>query len=343
MRFVFYALVSALLFAFATPASKLLLANLSSFQLAGLLYLGAAIGVSPMVLTKKPGFDLRSVKRKDSYRLLGAVFFGGIAGPVFLLMGLRLASASSVALWLNLELVFTALLGRLLFRDQLGRFGWLGVAGVVMAGALVSASEGTTGIAAGLLVALACLCWGLDNHLTALIDGITPASSTFVKGTVAGSINLLIGVLSQPNMASSAEWMGGLALGAVSYGASIALYITAAQGLGATRGQSLFATAPFFAVLLSVIMLGESLTVYQSAAAGILGLALVVMFRDRHAHEHQHEPIAHEHRHRHDDLHHDHEHDGVPRKAMHSHPHSHPAVRHTHPHWPDLHHRHKHE
>jgi drug/metabolite transporter (DMT)-like permease len=334
--------LSALLFAFATPVSKLLLTNLSSFQLAGLLYLGAAVGVAPMLVAKKRRFALRSMNRKNWYRLLGAVGFGGIAGPVFLLMGLRMASASSVALWLNLELVFTAMLGWLLFHDHLGRFGWFGIGGVLTAGVLVSAGEGMAGIAAGSLVGLACLCWGMDNHLTALIDGITPASSTFVKGTVAGSINLLIGTLSQPLTATPAEMGAGLLLGALSYGASIVLYITAAQGLGATRGQALFAAAPFFGVILSVIILGESLSVYQVAAAVVLALALVIMFRDRHAHEHEHAPVTHEHMHRHDDLHHDHKHLGVPNKAMHSHPHTHASVRHSHPHWPDLHHRHKH-
>ena len=41
-----------------------------------------------------------------------------------------------------------------------------------------------------LFVAAACLCWGLDNNVTALIDGFTPAQSTAVKGLVAGAVNL---------------------------------------------------------------------------------------------------------------------------------------------------------
>ena len=79
------------------------------------------------------------------------------------------------------------------FREHLGAAGWLGVAGVVCAGALVSGIFGWPGVWAGVLVAAACLCWGLDNQLTALVDGVTPARSTLVKGAVAGSVNLAIG------------------------------------------------------------------------------------------------------------------------------------------------------
>ena len=49
--------------------------------------------------------------------------------------------------------------------------------------------------------------------------------------------------------------LGGLLVGTLAYGASIALYITAAQQLGATRAQMVFATAPFFGAGLSVLTL----------------------------------------------------------------------------------------
>jgi hypothetical protein len=51
------------------------------------------------------------------------------------------------------------------------------------------------GFRAGGLIALGCLSWGMDNHLTALIDGISPAQITFWKGIVAGSFNIILGLL----------------------------------------------------------------------------------------------------------------------------------------------------
>jgi hypothetical protein len=71
------ALVSACLFGASTPASKLLLGSFEPFQLAGLLYLGAALGMAPLVgLEHRRGarvhFDLANRLRLGS-AILGDV------------------------------------------------------------------------------------------------------------------------------------------------------------------------------------------------------------------------------------------------------------------------------
>jgi drug/metabolite transporter (DMT)-like permease len=164
-----------------------------------------------------------------------------------------------VSLWLNLELVATAVLGHWFFRDHLTRYGWLGVGMTLVAAMALSASSGSAGVLAGLLVLLACCCWGLDNHLTALIDELAPSQSTFWKGLVAGSVSLAIGLMLRPFTATGFILLGALFVGIWSYGASITLYIHAAQRLGATRGQVIFSTAPFFGLLLSAMLLDEPL------------------------------------------------------------------------------------
>jgi drug/metabolite transporter (DMT)-like permease len=281
--------------------------------------------------------------RPNRLRLAGAVAAGGIAGPVLLLLGLRAAAATSVSLWLNLEVVATALLGVLIFREHFGLRGWLGIAAALAGAVMLSVSAGSAGLVAGGLVLLACVCWGIDNHLTALIDGITVSQSTFWKGLVAGATNLTIGILLVPLRADPLLIGGAVLVGMWAYGVSIALYITAAQALGATRAQVAFASAPFFGVVFSVLALGEPLTA-EILVAGLLmfgGIALLT--RERHSHVHEHEPQEHEHAHRHDDGHHSHQHAEFPAGAWHTHRHRHEAVVHAHPHWPDLHHRHRHE
>jgi drug/metabolite transporter (DMT)-like permease len=59
------AILSALSFAIATPASKALLGSLPPFQLAGLLYLGAALGMTPgVVLERRAEQPARSIDRR---------------------------------------------------------------------------------------------------------------------------------------------------------------------------------------------------------------------------------------------------------------------------------------
>jgi len=337
------ALLAAMLFGASTPASKWLLASATPLQLAGLLYLGAALGTAIPFAREWRRRARPAMGRANALRLAGAIALGGVVGPVLLLVGLRAATAGSVSLLLNLEMAATAVLGVWLFHEHLGPRGWLGVGGVVLAGAIVSGGEGWPGLVAALWVAGACLCWALDNHLTARIDGVTPASSTFWKGAVAGTVNLALGLGSAPFAGGVATIAGGLAVGALSYGASVALYIASAQKLGATRAQALFAVAPFAGAGLSWLALGEALSAGQLAAAALLALAIATLLRSQHEHEHVHDEIEHVHEHRHDDGHHTHTHAGLAPGARHSHWHRHEALAHAHPHWPDLHHRHAHD
>jgi len=332
------ALAAAVLFGAATPASKLLVQRLTPFQLAGLLYLGAALAMVPAVSRRRRMVRLDPPNRA---RLLGMVLFGGCLAPVLLLAALRMTPAGSVALLLNLEIAATAVLGALWFAEPLGRRGWFGVAGIIAAGALLSGGS-WPGIAAALCVVAACVCWGLDNHLTALIDGMTPEHSTFWKGAVAGSANLVIGVTLSRLDARGWEIAAALLVGALSYGVSIALYIRAAQQLGAVRAQALFASAPFLGAVLSYALLGETPTPMILAAAALLLVSATMLFGDAHGHRHLHAAIEHVHPHRHDDGHHTHAHPDAAPSTYHSHPHRHDEIEHAHPHWPDLHHRHEH-
>jgi drug/metabolite transporter (DMT)-like permease len=336
------ALLAALFFGAATPVSKTLLTQLTTFQLAGLLYLGAAGGVIFLLLREGKFMLPWQMDRQNAFRLAGAIFFGGVIGPIALLWGLEQASAASVSMWLNLEVVATAVLGHFLFRDYLTRRSWLATGGVFLAAGILALGDGIAGIQAGLLVTIACVCWGIDNHLTALIDGITPAQSTFWKGLVAGSTNLAIGISLVPIQAASTSVVSALAVGAVSYGLSIVFYITAAQHLGATRSQLIFSSAPFLGVLLSISFLREPFTLIQGVAAILFLISMLVLFREQHQHHHKHANIYHDHLHIHNDDHHLHQHPGNLDKLRHSHQHNHDAFAHGHPHWPDLHHRHDH-
>lgn len=333
---------AALLFGASAPLSKPLLDHLNDFQLAGLLYIGAALGVSIFLIAKKGSQIKLKMSRQDKLRLFGAIFFGGILGPVFLLGGLRIAEAASVSLWLNMEMVATVIIGYLFFEDYLSKKGWLASLGILGASILLAAEGGISGFKAGGLIALACICWGIDNHLTALIDGISPAQSTFWKGFVAGTVNLVLGLFLGSYQASVLNTTVGLSLGALSYGFSIMFYITSAQNLGATRSQLIFSSAPFFGLAIS-LLLGGSLSVFQVSAFFLFLASVFILFQESHTHIHAHQPLTHTHTHYHPDEHHNHDHpDHEGETFRHSHEHQHQPLEHSHPHWPDLHHRHEH-
>lgn len=336
---VLLALAAAFFFGVSTPLSKALINDLNPFLLAGLLYLGAGLGLSAYTLLRGGGLLPPPATLKYKY-IIGMIVFGGLLGPVLLMAAVKIAPAASVSIWLNMELVATAFLGHFLFRDHLDKRGWLSVALSLAAGILLSYSGGVAGFTAGLLVALACFSWGLDNHFTALIDDLSPVQSTILKGLAAGTTNLLIGLALAGGAPALPAVGKALLVGFLCYGLSITFYISAAQKLGAVRSQLIFSVAPLFGVLLAVLALNETLSSVQLISGTLLFASVWLMLAEKHAHAHEHQETEHTHEHTHSDLHHDH-HGGAQEKP-HTHLHKHAAAAHAHPHWPDLHHRHGH-
>jgi len=333
------ALAAAFFFGVSTPLSKTMISDLDAFTLAGLLYLGAGLGLAALepFRARRPAPGGRKLRLKY---IAGMVLFGGLLGPVFLMLAIKIAPAASVSIWLNMELAATALLGALLFRDHLHRLGWVSVALTLGAGLLLSWGGGSAGFRAGLLTALACLSWGFDNNFSSLIDEITPSQSGIIKGLAAGATNLLIGIALAGRAPGAALAAKAMLVGFACYGLSIALYISAAQKLGAVRSQVVFAAAPLFGVIVSVLWLGEGLTWIQAASGLLLFGSVFLMISEKHAHRHKHEALEHTHQHAHDDRHHGHTHEGA--AGPHSHFHKHEPGEHEHQHLPDLHHRHGH-
>lgn len=343
------AIGSAALFGASTPLAKALLgANVDPWLLAGLLYLGSGLGLAVVHLWRRrwgQGAQEVPLRRGDWPWMALVVLSGGVAGPVLLMLGLSTTSASSGALLLNLEGLATMAIAWLVFRENVDRRLLLG-AGAILAGAVLLSWQGEAGLGGlgpgALLIAAACLAWGIDNNLTRKISASDPVQIAMVKGLAAGGVNLALALargseLPAPGLVAAAGVVGFLG-----YGVSLVLFVLALRSLGTARTGAYFSTAPFIGALLAVGMFGEPVTLLLLAAAALMGFGLYLHLVERHDHEHVHEPMEHEHPHVHD-AHHQHAHgDGDPTGEPHTHRHRHGRLVHRHGHYPDLHHRHDH-
>jgi drug/metabolite transporter (DMT)-like permease len=342
------ALLAAALFGASAPLAKLLLGQVEPIPLAALLYLGSGCGALLFGLLRRvgnTGTGEAHLGRKDGPWLAGAVLAGGVAAPIALLFGLRTTPAATAALLLNFEGVATALIAVVAFREASGRRIWAAIVAITVASALLSWSPGSAwGVSLGALGILgACVLWGVDNNLTRSISAKDPLTIVTIKGFGAGLFSLALAfALGQPWPAPGVI-AGALALGSISYGLSIVLFILALRGMGAARTGALFGIAPFIGTLLALVLFREPLNWLFLAALPLMIGGAVLLLGENHAHAHAHAPLEHEHRHSHDDLHHEHALGECPPGACHSHPHRHDAYAHSHAHKPDLHHHHDHD
>jgi drug/metabolite transporter (DMT)-like permease len=326
------------LFGVSAPLASRLAGDMGAFTLAGLLYLGAALAVVPVAGHAVPS---RQAVRRSIRRLGVAVVVGGAVGPVLFATGLADAPAATASLLLNLELVFTTIVAAVFFREHVDARVVTGTSLVVIAGLLLGWSGSAELRWGALLIAAACLCWAVDNSVTAALDELSPSHITLAKGVIAGGANLAIGlsIAPSPDVAGA---IAALAVGAFGYGLSITLWVAGARELGAARAQLVFATAPFIGAAVAWTVLGDAATGSQIGSLAIALVGVSFVLGSDHEHKHAHEAVEHDHEHIHGEGHHEHDHDGA-RAVRHSHRHVHAPLLHRHGHVPDLHHRHDHE
>jgi drug/metabolite transporter (DMT)-like permease len=224
--------------------------------------------------------------------------------------GLALTSGAQASLLLNLEAVLTAVIAWVVFRENADRRVILGLCAIVAGGVLLSWAPQPLqlqGWIGPLLVAVATLCWAIDNNLTRQVsaaDALFVASS---KGLVAGALNTGLALALSQQLPGAKAMVGIFFVGSLGYGASLVLFVLALRGLGTARTGAYYSVAPFVGAALSLLVLGESTSPLFWIAAGLMALGVWLHVTEVHDHWHWHG----------DDYH-------------------------RHPHFPDAEHRHKH-
>ncbi len=349
MTGVVYALQAALLCGATMPFAKLLLNEMSPLLLAGLLYLGAGAGLALWIMARR---GLMVLSRPNEATLSvsdlpwfgGAILAGGILGPMLLMTGLQITPATSAALLLNLENVFTALIAWFVFQENVDRRIAVGMLFIVIAGLLLS-WQGTVALGSpwgSFCIIAACGCWAIDNNLTRHVSACDPLQIACMKGLAAGGVNTLVALFGGVSLPPLAIIAVAAVVGFFGYGLSLALYILALRHVGTARTGAYFSLAPFIGAMLSLLMLSEIPGALFWLAMVLMGWGLWLHLSERHNHEHVHDEKIHDHQHTHDE-HHQHHHDFPwDGHEPHTHCHHHIALRHTHSHFPDIHHRHEH-
>jgi drug/metabolite transporter (DMT)-like permease len=180
------ALASAVLFGVSAPLAKLILSGgVDAGLLAGLLYLGSGLGLSVVWGVRRASRTEPAeapLRAGDAPWLALSVLFGGVLGPLLLMLGLAQTSASSASLLLNLEGLATMVIAWVVFRENVDRRLLLGAAAILVGGLILSWRGGPGGVGVGaLFIAGACICWGVDNNLTRKLSAADPVQIAAIK------------------------------------------------------------------------------------------------------------------------------------------------------------------
>ena len=258
---IFYAILAASLYALNAPVSKLLLKDVPPTMMAGMLYLGAGIGMTLMGLVRSKtgnGKQEMQLTKKDLPYTLGMVILD-IAAPIFLMIGLSRTTAANASLLNNFEIVATSIIALLIFKETIGRRLWIAIGLITLSSILLSVEDASSfSFSIGSLYVLAaCVCWGLENNCTRCLSKSDPLEIVVIKGFGSGIGSVIIGLAVGEALPLWGDILKILLLGFVAYGLSIYFYVYAQRDLGAAKTSAYYAVAPFIGVLLSFIIFRE--------------------------------------------------------------------------------------
>ena len=256
-----FAILAAALYAINAPFSKILLEFMPPTLMAGFLYVGAGIGMIFIALMRKikkyEAKELKLTKSELPYTI--AMIVLDIAAPICLLFGLNSTTAANASLLNNFEIVATAIIALMVFKEKISTRLWFGIFFVTLSCGILSFEDiSSLRFSYGsLFVLLATICWGFENNCTRKISSKDPLQIVLLKGIFSGIGSLIIGFFFGERIEALWSIVAVLCVGFVAYGLSIYFYVYAQRLLGAARTSAYYAVAPFIAAILSLIIFRE--------------------------------------------------------------------------------------
>lgn len=258
---ILFAVLAAVLYSLMTPLSKLLMVSVPPVAEAGLLYLGAGIGMGILYLA---GWRLGrrtfgpSVDWSDLKYILAMIVLD-MAAPVFLLLGLSMSTPENVSLLNNFEIVATACVAAFFFHEKVGKRPAISICIITAACILLSleSKEALTFSTGSLFVLMACVCWGVENNCTSSLSGKDTRQIVIIKGLGSGTASLIVSIFAGERIDSLRQCIPILILGFFSVGLSVYFYVMAQSRIGAARTSACYAVSPFIGAALSLLIFRE--------------------------------------------------------------------------------------
>jgi drug/metabolite transporter (DMT)-like permease len=278
-----FAFIAALLAGLNVPLSIFLLKfGAQPIFLAGWTYLasGLALGLLFLIL-KLSKHELGPSLRGIDWLYVGLINLLDGTANVLLFLGLQRLNGETASLLQSFEVVATAVVALLLFKEKIS---WrLGLAILIVVGASVLLSfnpaENFAFEPAALYILGTTLCWGFTNNLAKKLSGKDPVEYGMVKGLIPGIVLVVVALFLGQGSTDYRVYLIGLLDGAFAYGLSIVFLVLSFRKLSASLGTAIYASNPFLGALFALLFFPHWPTwnFYVALALLILGEGLAAL------------------------------------------------------------------
>ncbi len=279
-------LFAAALFGSVFSLAKVPLATIDPLALTAIIYTISGLALIPFA---RASFTFE--RKFDYIYVIIVTIFGGIAAPVLLMYGLQQTAASTAAILTNGEIVFTLALSSLFFGEKPhGPVGLFAVVLVVI-GLVIATTEDLTALESilelnpgNIMILASMLMWAIDNNVSRRLTlKVSPAKIAMVKSLAGGLILLAIALaMGKGDSIASIKldmWMLIIIMSISGFGGALLLFLEGIKRIGTVKTMSMFSMTPVFGIVIAALALGESITVFQGIATGLIIIGIILIGR----------------------------------------------------------------
>ena len=286
------AVLSAALFgSISIIAKSMLSATINPLLLSSLVYLVAAVVMTPITLNsnKKNGNIANmhsSSERKTYFYVLIIALFGAVIAPVLYFTGLEQTTASEASVLTIGEILFTVLIAQLFFGEQIRLIGYVGVILVLFALFIIIVNYNSQILNdalrinyGDLLIIASAFFWAMDNNISKIVSHkMNAAKIVQLKSLIGGSLLMAIVItLGIKINISLTQIPSIILLGTGGFAASIFFFLQSLKRIGTIKTIIIFSTSSIFGVIFSITFLHEQLqtTLLYGIPIMIFGIYLI--------------------------------------------------------------------
>jgi drug/metabolite transporter (DMT)-like permease len=278
-------LISSALFGSVFTLAKVPLDTVDPLVLSAVVYTIAGLSLIPFA---KASFRLDT--SRDYYYLAIITIFGAIAAPVLLLYGLEQTQASDAAILANSEIVFTLILAAIFFSEKPhGRLGIVAavlvVTGLFIATTDLKLSDTIIELNEGnIMILVSMFMWAIDNNVSRrLTSNVSPAKIAMIKSLAGGLVLLMIalavGKWPALTRIEPTLWLVIVGMSVSGFGGALLFFLHGIKRIGTVKTMSMFSMTPIFGIFIAALALGESISVFQGIATGLIIAGILLISR----------------------------------------------------------------
>jgi drug/metabolite transporter (DMT)-like permease len=254
------------------------------------LAIAAAILVGVLLATEK---NIR-IARKDLPKILLLSFSGYAVSQTLIILGIRLTSATNVAVLTGISPILISLLSSFFKHERISRLGWLGVA-LGFTGAYIVISNRSGGFRfseqtfrGDLLVFLAIALWA---HFSVSARPLVKIYSPLKFSAVTISLGILFSLpYSLPSLRavpaagiSARSWLIAVFAGVVPMALGLIIWFNSVKRVGNSQTAVYSNLQPILAIVFAHLLLGDSVGGGLAAGAALVVLGIFLTRRGRTA------------------------------------------------------------